>query len=126
MSQFKRSREELPRVAQSQPRALRIMLLSLITLCGVAMIFITISDPRVIRTIGFSGEYVSSDESRNDNLGKAAPVLLLGLSDRDKEKRTSENSSAQSTAAFKIQRLSAEHMPRDRIPVRRGGIVGDK
>jgi len=99
------------------------MLLTMITVCGVLMISIAVSDPRVASTLHLSPEYVSHDVvEAPEQPGAATPVLLLGLG--EKEKRTSQSSSAQSTAEYKILRAGSDHMPRDRVIVRRGGIVG--
>lgn len=97
------------------------MLLSLITLCGLLMIFITASDPRVVAKIQYSAEYVSTGFDNPDQIGSARPVLLLGL--EKGEERTSRNSSAQSSMAFRAKRKASGFMPGDNVPVRRGGIL---
>ena len=101
---------------------MRIILLSMIAVCGVLMISIVVSDPRVVSKLQLSAEYVFYGVEPSDQPGEAASVPLLGL--EETEKRTPEVSSAQSTAEYKAQRAAAGYMPRDRIPVRRGGKTG--
>ena len=121
MVQMKTTDNELPCAPQKAPRAVRIMLLSMITVCGILMIAIVASDPGVTSRFQVNAEHVSSQNETQDSYGRAAPVLSIGPA--GESNRASAYSSAEPTIAKQIQRKASGHLPLDRVPVRRGGIV---
>ncbi len=121
MLQLKTTDSELPCAPQKAPRVVRIMLLSMITVCGVLMIAIVASDPSVTSKFQLNAEHVSSQNQTQGRYGKAAPVL--SIEPAGESNRGSAYSSAEQTIAQQIQRKSSDHLPYDRVPVRRGGIV---
>jgi len=106
---------------QKPPRALRLVLLSMITVCGVLMIGIVVSQPSVTSKFRFDAEHVSSQNDTQGTYGKAAPVLSVGSTGGSN--RASAFSSAEQSIAQQIQRKASGHLPRDRVPVRRNGII---
>jgi len=96
-------------------RIQRLVLLSVITMCGLTMIAILVSQPQVTSQLQLAAQHVSArynGEARD-------PAEVLSFSSEE----GSGTSTARVTRKYSIDQRARETMPRDRVRVRRSGIV---
>jgi len=99
-------------------RTRRLMLLSVIALCGVTMIAIVVSQPKVTSQMQLMAQHVSARYNGEEK----GPVTVLDF-DPEGRGKTSNTSTARTTNEYWNNRWAREAMPRDRVRVRRSGIL---
>lgn len=112
MTQTDFTKDERFRAAQTQPRILRLILLSMIAVSGVLMTLIVASEPRVVAQFQSTAQHVSARFGLPDGAAPDAQNAPDGASEP----------AAMTAANPATLQPSTGQMPRNRVPVRRAGV----